>query len=390
MTPSQIERRQAIALLALQSDPALQKMRQIGTTLARLGWQIDIFTSAKAGEPPSIAGESPYCRLIYMSPNDGRNVEEFAEALSAFQNQQGLYYPLIHTCGMLSGKVGLELQRSRKMLWVHSEATTGIGILAPDIVKGVDRLIASYPQQQQYWQQRFPKVAIDLIPYHTQIHSPSTLSKLEARQRLGWGSEPALLYVGRLSTLRESYIFLQAWRSLRCQFPNLQLFLVDIEGESQHGQDCEPLIWQLDGQKIGLLASLDPAHLPLCYAAADVCVIPSHYEPFGEAAIAATAWGTPIVASNVGGLRFTVLPEETGLLVPPLDAEAWRDAIARILADELWVKRSQKQPWISRSAIQLSDLYRRLFACWFVQETLPDAIASQQSAMTSESLGQVS
>jgi glycosyltransferase involved in cell wall biosynthesis len=57
--------------------------------------------------------------------------------------------------------------------------------------------------------------------------------------------------------------------------------------------------------------------LPLYYAAADVCVVPSHYEPFGLVAIEAMASGTPVVASNVGGLQFTVVHEETGLLAPP-------------------------------------------------------------------------
>lgn len=391
MLRPETERRQAIATIALQSDPALQKMRQIGSTLARLGWQIDIFTSARSRETPAIVPEVPYCRTIDLAMGERESIPELAAALSAFQNKQGLHYPLIHTCGMLSGKVGLELQRSRRFLWVHSEATTGSAILDPEIVRGVDRLIASYPQQQQHWHQKFPRVAIDLIPYHTPIQSASIPSKLEARQYLGWGNEPILLYAGRLSTLKESHVFLQALRSLRYRFPTLQLFLVDLEATDRDRR--EPLIWQFDGQNICLLKSILPTELSYCYSAADACVIPSHYEPFGEAAIAATECGTPIVASNVGGLKFTVLPEETGLLVSPLDAKAWEDAIARILADELWVKRALKQPQISRSAIRLSDLYRRLFACLLVQETLPSEVASKRSPLkppTSESLGKVS
>jgi glycosyltransferase involved in cell wall biosynthesis len=76
--------------------------------------------------------------------------------------------------------------------------------------------------------------------------------------------------------------------------------------------------------------------LPYYYAAADVCVVPSHYEPFGLVAIEAMASHTPVVASDVGGLQFTVVPEETGLLAPPQDVAAFSAAIDRILANPQW------------------------------------------------------
>ena len=72
------------------------------------------------------------------------------------------------------------------------------------------------------------------------------------------------------------------------------------------------------------------------YAAADVCVVPSHYEPFGLVAIEAMASRTPVVASNVGGLKFSVADGETGLLAPPQDEAAFAEAIDSILADDRW------------------------------------------------------
>ena len=110
--------------------------------------------------------------------------------------------------------------------------------------------------------------------------------------------------------------------------------------------------------------------LPLFYTAADVCVIPSHYEPFGLVAIEAMACGTPVVASDVGGLKFTVLPEETGLLVPAQDVNAFSGAIDRLLSDTVWTQKVRRQAatrvqenfsW-NGVAIQLSDLYRRSLA----------------------------
>jgi D-inositol-3-phosphate glycosyltransferase len=55
--------------------------------------------------------------------------------------------------------------------------------------------------------------------------------------------------------------------------------------------------------------------LPLYYAAANVCVVPSHYEPFGLVAIEAMASRTPVVASEVGGLKYTVVSEKQDYFV---------------------------------------------------------------------------
>lgn len=70
------------------------------------------------------------------------------------------------------------------------------------------------------------------------------------------------------------------------------------------------------------------------YAAADVCVVPSHYEPFGLVAIEAMASGTPVVASDVGGLQFTVVNDVTGLLVRTKHVEGFTKAIDKILSSD--------------------------------------------------------
>jgi glycosyltransferase involved in cell wall biosynthesis len=68
-------------------------------------------------------------------------------------------------------------------------------------------------------------------------------------------------------------------------------------------------------------------------AAADVLVMPSRREGLGVAALEAMAAGTPIVASNVGGLGEAVVEGRTGLLVPPADADALAAALGRMLGD---------------------------------------------------------
>ena len=62
--------------------------------------------------------------------------------------------------------------------------------------------------------------------------------------------------------------------------------------------------------------------------------MPSRREGFGVACAEAMAHGRPVVASAVGGLLDLVVDEETGLLVPPGDVGALREALRRLLADE--------------------------------------------------------
>ena len=70
------------------------------------------------------------------------------------------------------------------------------------------------------------------------------------------------------------------------------------------------------------------------YQRAAVVAVPSHREGFGVVCAEAMAHGRPVVAGAVGGLLDLVVHEETGLLVPPRDVQALREALHRLLADE--------------------------------------------------------
>jgi D-inositol-3-phosphate glycosyltransferase len=69
------------------------------------------------------------------------------------------------------------------------------------------------------------------------------------------------------------------------------------------------------------------------YAAADAVAVPSHNESFGLVALEAQACGTPVVATDVGGLRTTVRDGVSGLLVPGHGADAWASALTRAVAE---------------------------------------------------------
>ena len=87
------------------------------------------------------------------------------------------------------------------------------------------------------------------------------------------------------------------------------------------------------GFKTHYLGRLDDATLSKVYAAADVMVVPSRYEAFGQTASEALACGTPVVAFDVTGLKDIVDRHENGYLAQPYDSEDLARGIAWVLED---------------------------------------------------------
>lgn len=65
--------------------------------------------------------------------------------------------------------------------------------------------------------------------------------------------------------------------------------------------------------------------------AADICLLPSRYEPFGTVMVEAWAAGVPLIAATAAGAKAYVMDGEQGLLVPPDDADALSAAVRQVL-----------------------------------------------------------
>jgi glycosyltransferase involved in cell wall biosynthesis len=90
--------------------------------------------------------------------------------------------------------------------------------------------------------------------------------------------------------------------------------------------------------------------LSLVYSAADVLIIPSTQEAFGQTALEAMACGIPIVGFAVGGIPDIVRPGITGLLAPLEDVRALAAAIEELVNND--AKREEMSSNCRRIAIQ--------------------------------------
>jgi D-inositol-3-phosphate glycosyltransferase len=421
--------RQPIALISDHADPAANigaeeaggqnvYVRQVGEKLAALGWQVDMFTRKIDPEDPDIVEHAPHCRTIRLKagpvefiPRDRlfEHMPEFVKSFQTWQTKQGINYPLIHTNYWLSAWIGLELQKSSKIQLVHTYHSLGavkyrsiadLPAIADtrlsvekQILEQANCVVATSPQEQENMQELVSTLGqVEVIPCGTDTNNFYLMPKAEARNRVGLEVDGKIvLYVGRFDPRKGIETAVRACAKLQSELASLDgqdFKLVIVGGSSNDRTDgaerarIEQIVRESGLSERTIFAGqIGHDLLPFYYSAADVCVIPSHYEPFGLVAIEAMACGTPVVASDVGGLKFTVLPEETGLLAPPKDVDAFARAIQRILSDDLWARKLRKQASTNVSqrfswngvGIQLSNLYRRLLAESIMHESVSNS-----------------
>lgn len=141
---------------------------------------------------------------------------------------------------------------------------------------------------------------------------------------------PLLVMVGRVTRWKGHAVLLEA--AARLDRPDLRLAFVG------GGSDALVAELQRDIARLGLDGRVtftgSRRDIPAVLAAADLAVSAStDPEAFGRAAIEAQAMGTPVIATDHGGSRETVLPGRTGWLVPPGDAAALAAALEEALSD---------------------------------------------------------
>jgi glycosyltransferase involved in cell wall biosynthesis len=140
---------------------------------------------------------------------------------------------------------------------------------------------------------------------------------------------PRLLCVGRLIPIKGHIVLLRAFAEARREVPGLEL---EIAGRGPLEPALRALARELGiADSIRFLGYVNPIQSAIERAA--VVVVPSMGEGFGMAALEAMERARPVIAASIGGLGELVRDGETGVLVPPGEAEPLRDAIVRLAGD---------------------------------------------------------
>jgi D-inositol-3-phosphate glycosyltransferase len=384
-------------------------VRELARELAARGHCVDIYTrSQDAHVPHEIPGLEIGARVFHIpaGPEEPYNkhrlfnyLPDFVRGVKMVMEQDGLRYDVYHAHYWLSGWVARELQKTHPAPIVQMFHTLGAmkNLVARrngddseterrieierQMMIYADRIVASTPRDCQQMVELYDadpeKIAI--IPPGVDLNLFRPIDQDDARKHIGMLRDEhySVLFVGRIDPVKGIDIWFRAMALVVEENPELRghtcVCLIGGDVDEESSQDAELVRLQALKDELGIsdmvtfLGRRAQDVLPYFYAAADIVVMPSLYESFGMAALEAMACGTPVVASDVGGLSFVVRNGETGFLVPDRDPHALAAQLSQLLQDaklrqqlgKRGAEVAQEYSW-TRIADQMQDLYTQV------------------------------
>ncbi|MBI5669930.1 MAG: glycosyltransferase [Chloroflexi bacterium] len=344
-------------------------VREIAQELGRRGLAVDIYTRrADSGWPVVDHSLGRNVRVIHITAGAEQelgpdevypHLAQFTAGVLAFTTGDNTSYDLIYSHYWLSGLVAHALHEVWGIPFVQMFHTLGHmknrilmnrgASLPPDvrvhnetqIVGWANQIVAATAaeQAQLLWLYRADRRKIAVIPPGVNADRFKPIARADARAQLGLPPErQLLLFVGRIEPLKGVDTVLQALARLGRQSPNLldTVRFAVIGGDLNNAELTRLRQFSADlglEDCVEFLGAKDQAQLPLYYAASLAVVMPSDYESFGMVALEAMACGTPVIASQVGGLAYLIRDGETGFLVPVREPDALAERIGVLLAD---------------------------------------------------------
>lgn len=349
-------------------------VRDLTQALGRLGIHVDVFTRSQDEHVPHVLHDLGYGNRVVHIPAGPEvpipkeelvaYIPQFVEGIQSFSAEKGLRYDMIHSHYWMSGLAGRSLKDAWDIPMVHMFHTLGemknrvakspaemegkYRIEVENQLLGIaDKIVAATlaERAQLEWLYKADVKKIVVIPPGVDVSHFYPIPADEARAFIGIEPDDQMvLYVGRIEPLKGVDILIQAMSCLNFReiTSNGPILLTIIGGDP----DVDPADMSVEmarlqkmcndlcmGKMVIFLGKRGQETLPYYYSAADVVVMPSHYESFGMVALEAMACGTPVIASQVGGLAFLVQDGVTGYHVPDDDPGELCGRLKQLLGD---------------------------------------------------------
>jgi len=348
----------------------------VARELARQGHCVDVFTRL---DNPYLSGQMEWddnVRVIHVPAGPARRLpkesllpymEQFADYLQAHVREQGVPYDVIHANFFMSAMAALPLARQthtplavtfhalgkvRRLHQAHNDHFSDRRFsIEEEIVREADCIIAECPQDERDLVELYgaDPDRISMVPCG---YDPDELAPLEmgaARRMLDWEPDTFyLLQLGRMVPRKGIDNVIRALARLRHSHGvEARLCVVggDLSGGSPGDVDeLERLLRVARDERVDDYVEFTGCRgrnvLSRYYSAADVFVTTPWYEPFGITPIEAMACRRPVIGSETGGIKYTVVDGKTGYLVPPKDPDALAERLAilarnRLLAQQM-------------------------------------------------------
>ena len=382
-------------------------VRELTRQLGRMGIHVDVFTRSQDDHVPHVLHELGYGNRVVHVPAGPENplpkkeladyIPQFVEGIKAFACEKGIQYDLIHSHYWMSGLAAASLsdhwggtpivhmfhtlgEMKNRIARSEAEREGEYRINGEKQVLGrVDRVVVA--TLAELTQLRFlykgdPNKMV-IIPPGVDVSHFYPISSDEAKSFVGLKPEDRMiLFVGRIEPLKGVDTLINAMCCLQLKDATRPVHLAIIGGDpSASPEQMTAEMARLQkmcndlglGQTVVFLGKRDQATLPYYYSAAEVLVMPSHYESFGMVALEAMACGTPVIASEVGGLAYLVRDGETGFTIPAEEPETLCDKLSWLLNDPGLHQRMSEQAaayardyaW-DKIAAQIVEVYNSL------------------------------
>lgn len=331
-------------------------IRELAKYLGLCGHKVDIFTYAR-GRDKTL---SPNVRLVYLSPrgNQALSKEELPaflpiifEALDDYRITHGVNYDLIHSHYWISGVVGAMAQarwRCPHITMFHTLAkvknNTRSGENEPRLrvaheqwlAKASNQILVPTARERdnliQLYHARPDNIRI--IPCGVDLDLFSPGDRNSARQKLGLLPDASvILYVGRFAALKGLDQLVNAAAELKKNHSHFQVVLVGGDGpRARATETLDRRVRQLKlAGTVRFEGQIDQSQLPVYYRAADMLVLPSHYESFGLVVLEALACGTPVAATAVGVVPEVIREGFNGSIIASPDYRDVTQTLERLL-----------------------------------------------------------
>ena len=177
----------------------------------------------------------------------------------------------------------------------------------------------------------------EVIPNAVGQAGPNVAESPEPRlQEIVASSNPLVLCIGRIEQCKGISILLEAAAKVGATVSDCRFVFAGASHPTLKQSELTDLIGRLEiKSNVTFLGHVTQDQLTHLYSKAAITVVPSHYETFGLSALESMKCAVPVVATTAGSLPEVVVDGETGLLVPPGNAQALADSVIRLLTDEV-------------------------------------------------------
>ena len=342
--------------------------------LAAAGYQVDIFTRRDAIAQRQLVRWHDNIRVVHVPAGPAHYVPKeqmlpyihtFARFVTRFARRQQALYDIVHANFFMSGMVAHHLKQVLGIPFVITFHALGhVRRLAQGkadafpparvriesmLMRQADRIIAECAQDRQDMELLYGAAPgrISMAPCGFDPEELWPVPMAEARERLGLPPDKFIvLQLGRMVPRKGVDTVIQGVAMLRKHYGiDAEMLVVGGDLARPYGGDTpemarlRALALQLGiGEHVRFTGQKARSELRYYYGAADAFVTTPWYEPFGITPVEAMACARPVIGSEVGGIKSTVVDGVTGYLIPSRDPQAVADRLAELQRDPALAK----------------------------------------------------